>query len=149
MTDIVELAQQVATEAHDGQFRWDKKTPYITHPASVAVGVIAAVAQWDDDPASHAVAAAWLHDVVEDTDVTLDDLQHVHSFPWQVVTAVDRLTKRDGQSYTDYIKQVASYAVSRVVKIADIQHNSSSLPKKKGARWDKYQLALYILQRTL
>ncbi len=86
--DQITAAQQVASDAHAGQT--DKAgRPYLDHPRRVA----AHVAGTTDDP--DAVAAAWLHDVVEDTAITLDQLRAL-GFPETVIDAVDALTRRPG-----------------------------------------------------
>ena len=63
--EIVRLAAQIATDAHRGQFRRDGVTPYISHPEAVAKRV-----EGDD----LAEAIAWLHDVLEDTAIKVQDL---------------------------------------------------------------------------
>lgn len=80
-------AEALARAAHEGQV--DKAgQPYATHPERVAARVAG-----DDE----LVAIAWLHDVVEDTGITLDELRG-KGFPESVVTAVDALTKRADQA---------------------------------------------------
>lgn len=106
------LAEQLAREAHEGQV--DKAgNPYITHPARVAARVA------DDE---YAAAAAWLHDVVEDTDVTLSDLEA--RFPTEVTDAVDALTRRDGEAPADYYARVRQVPLALQVKLADLEDNS-------------------------
>lgn len=144
MKDLVKLAQSIATKAHEGQTRWDKKTPYITHPAAVAK------ACKDLSQNEYAQAVAWLHDVVEDTDYDVHDLLEA-GIPGLVVSAVDAITKRDGESYLSYILRVRDNELARLVKIQDIKHNMSCWPqhKKKNSMWQKYELAVYILERKL
>lgn len=136
------LAKLIATEAHMGQTRWDKTVPYITHPAEVAkrcknLG-------YD----GHVIATAWLHDVVEDCDISLLDLQKrgVHS---TIISAVDAITKRKDQSegYLAYIKRVRNNPLATIVKCEDLRHNMSDL--KPGSMYQKYELALYILEHSL
>lgn len=139
MTEQTDLAARIATKAHKGQTRWDKKVPYITHPQAVARSIIEA-----DIYNEEHVAAAWLHDVLEDTDVTAQDLvgQGVDRC---VVDAVIALTKREGvENYVDYILRVAANDVARVVKMYDLKHNMSDL--KSGSMKQKYELAFYILE---
>ena len=64
-------AARVATKAHDGQTRWDKSVPYITHPSAVADMFKDSLGE----RGVHLRTSAWLHDVVEDTDVTMQDIQ--------------------------------------------------------------------------
>lgn len=118
---LVEAARLVATAAHAGQA--DKGgAPYIEHPAFVADRV----RELDGDEA--AVAAAWLHDVVEDTPVSLGALASV--FPACVVEAVDGLTRREGEPYFEYIERARENRVARTVKRCDLAHNldTSRLP---------------------
>lgn len=105
-------AEQIAAVAHRGQV--DKGgQPYITHPARVAARVAG-----DEN----AVAAAWLHDVVEDTTVTLAELEE--SFPAEVTTAVDALTRRHGEAPADYYARVREVPLALTVKLADMADNS-------------------------
>ena len=111
---LAEAARLVATAAHAGQV--DKGgAPYIEHPAFVADRV-----RWlgGDEVA---VAVAWLHDVVEDTAVSLDALAAV--FPAGVVEAVDGVTRRQGEGYEAFVARAAAGARSRLVKLADVEHN--------------------------
>ena len=84
MSRLVEKALQFATAAHEGQVRKYTGEPYINHP----VEVMRIVKTVSDDPAMH--AAALLHDVVEDTDVTIEDI--VREFGDDVAQLVDDLT---------------------------------------------------------
>lgn len=109
---IAELAEMIAAEAHAGQV--DKAgQPYITHPARVAARVAG------DE---HAVAAAWLHDVVEDTEVTLADLEQ--AFPPDVTAAVDALTRRRDEAPAEYYARVRRMPLALTVKLADMADNS-------------------------
>jgi len=74
-------AIEIAYEAHEGQTRWSGE-PYITHPEAVAAAVIT-----EDEK-----IVAWLHDVVEDTNVTLEDLMG-EGFSGDVIDGVDAMTK--------------------------------------------------------
>lgn len=143
MTTLTDMATHVATAAHEGQTRWDNETPYITHPAAVARALI------EKGFDEHYVAVAWLHDVLEDTEVTAQDLLDA-GIDNHIVSAVQVLTKKTGQSYLDYIIEVKGDVLAREVKIEDIQHNMSYFGnKKKGALYAKYELALYILEEWL
>lgn len=109
---IAVLAEEIAAAAHRGQV--DKAgQPYITHPARVAARVAG-----DEN----AVAAAWLHDVVEDTAVTLADLEE--AFPAEVTIAVDALTRRAGEAPADYYARVRAVPLALTVKLADLADNS-------------------------
>jgi (p)ppGpp synthase/HD superfamily hydrolase len=144
-----QLAREIATVAHHGQYRWDGTTPYIAHPGAVAKAVDQKYRAFEDTPGVNlgftvddAVAAAWLHDVVEDTPVTYDNLRASGVSP-TVIDAVAALTKQDSETYLQYLLQVRKNAIALVVKIEDIKHNMSDLDRM----YEKYQLALYILEQ--
>ena len=132
MDELSLKAKKIATKAHEGQYRWDKKTPYITHSQFVANGFI-----WG----SFENIVAWLHDVVEDTDITLQDIYE--NFPSIIGHAINAITKRKIENYLDYILSVKKNKIATNVKIQDIKHNMQTV---KGAKKDKYMLALYILE---
>lgn len=110
----VKDADTLAVAAHLGQV--DKAgNPYIDHPRAVA----ALVAEHGD----HAVMAALLHDVVEDTPITLDHLRAA-GFPDEVVAAIDSVTRRAGESYLGMVRRASADPLGRLIKLADNQHNS-------------------------
>jgi (p)ppGpp synthase/HD superfamily hydrolase len=137
---MYEKAKILATKAHEGQTRWDPNEPYITHPL--------AIAEQFSDPLHKAVAV--MHDVVEDTDITLEFLKT--QFPSIVVEAIDAITHRDGEGYAEYIMRVMKNPLARDVKIKDIEHNVSSLPDdghtKTRLRRERYALALILLENS-
>lgn len=108
----------LAVEAHDGQLdRGDK--PYILHPLAVMQSVV-----YDDD----AMIVAVLHDVIEDTDVTSDDLFAM--FSAHIVEAVVLLSREPAgtlnrPTYREYIERLAPNDLARKVKLADLRHNMS------------------------
>ena len=140
MTELTDLAAKIAADAHLGQTRWDRKTPYISHPAAVARALI------EQGYGEEYVAVAWLHDVLEDTKVTAQDLLDL-GIPDYIVTSVKAITKKDNQKYLDYILAVKDDFYAREVKMADIEHNLTDL--KAGSMRQKYELALYILGADL
>lgn len=120
--DSIELtAELIATNAHAGQFRRDGVTPYITHPEAVAILLC------DEGP--EVVATAWLHDVLEDTDVKPRHLRE-QGLPESVVSAVITLTKW-GTDYDAYLREIKDNPIACRVKIADMLHNLSSSPTRK------------------
>ncbi|MGN0056174.1 MAG: HD domain-containing protein [Atopobiaceae bacterium] len=133
------LADEVAARAHAGQVDRGGR-PYIEHPRHVSAECQTMIAK----------IAALLHDTVEDTDVTLDDLTAT-GFPPEVVEAVDLLTHRDGVPYLDYVKRAGSNPIAREVKIADLHHNldvkrlGNKPTEKDLRRIQKYHKALKIL----
>ena len=110
-TELTMKAMVLAYNAHHGQF--DKGgVPYIFHPIHLAEGM--------DDEISTCVAL--LHDTVEDTDVTLEDL--ARDFPAEVVNAVRLLTHGDDVEYFDYVRVIKADPIATKVKLADLAHNS-------------------------
>jgi len=131
------LARAIAHLAHRGQFRRDGLTPYITHPAAVA-----AMVPEEFQP------VAWLHDVIEDTFMTLTLLLELGVAP-DVVASVDAITKRKsaGESYDDYLGRVLVNPAAVAVKVADIENNLSGEPTEKARA--KYAKALPLLKAKL
>ena len=108
-------AFKVAIKAHHGVM--DKsREPYILHPITVANSI--------GMPDGDLKVIALLHDVVEDSDVTLQDLED-EGFNENVVEAVDALTRRIEESYFQYIDRVKKNPFAVVVKKADLKHNMS------------------------
>jgi guanosine-3',5'-bis(diphosphate) 3'-pyrophosphohydrolase len=133
----LERAIALAAEKHAGQL--DKaKAPYILHPLRVMLGV----------ETLEEKMAAVLHDVVEDTDVTLADLA-AEGFSPAVVRAVDALTRRKGEDYMDFVRRAGADPVARRVKLADLADNMdlSRLPNPGEA--DNVRLEKYRRARTL
>lgn len=135
-----ERARHVAFKAHLGQV--DKGgEAYIGHPARVAEAV--RKAGYDHD----VQAAAWLHDVVEDTTVTLDDLRR-QGFSERIVAAVDALTQRKKEKAQDYYARVLQNDVAHVVKWFDIADNSSPARMARLAPETQERLAAkYVVAR--
>lgn len=138
-TALLELALALARRAHEGQT--DKGgEPYIGHVERVVARV--------DSPTAKIAAA--LHDVVEDTAVTLPDLAEA-GFPPAVVRAVDALTRRPGEPYTQFVWRAGMDAVAREVKMADLLDNSDAarlalLPREDAERLSaKYGEAMRLL----
>ena len=131
--EIVRLAAQIATDAHRGQFRRDGVTPYISHPEAVAKRV-----EGDD----LAEAIAWLHDVLEDTAIKVQDLVSF-GLPAEIVARVELLTKNDGLEYEQYLRRIKSDPVAKRVKIADMLANLGDRPSERQIV--KYAKGLLIL----
>lgn len=135
------LALEIAMKAHAEQV--DKAgEPYVNHLLAVA-------SNFAEDDMRHITAL--LHDIVEDTGTTLQDL-HVYGFPDEVVDAVNAITKRYGEPYDEYISRVKSNALARDVKVSDMRHNSllSRLPRVTPAdyaRVEKYSRAIAVLSK--
>lgn len=144
--DIVQLAQGIAAVAHRGQV--DKVgEPYIEHPRRVAERVAAA------GGSAEAVATAWLHDVLEDCDVTGDDLLHA-GMPEAVVAAVRALTHFHCERLDEYAARINADPIALQVKRADLADNtdparSAMLPAKTRERLAaKYALMASYLEQA-
>ena len=108
----LERAIAIAAKVHEGKV--DKAgAPYILHPLRVMLKMAT----------SEERMAAVLHDVVEDSDTTLDDLRN-EGFSDAVVDAVDAVTIRTGESYDDFVRRAALNPIGRRVKLADLEDNS-------------------------
>lgn len=133
-------AYQLAKAAHNGQL--DKGgNDYINHPVAVAESVSTEEEQ----------IVALLHDIVEDTPMTLENLRE-QGFSEQVVKAVDCLTKRDGESLKIYLGRVKQNPLARTVKLADLAHNSDlrriPAPTEKDlSRTRRYQEEIDFLKK--
>ncbi|MGG4264845.1 HD domain-containing protein [Peribacillus simplex] len=131
VVDYVKIAHEIAKKAHAGQV--DKAgVNYIKHPETVASFV--------DTPEQK--AAAYLHDVLEDTEVTADDLRSA-GIPERVIEAVQVLTKDRNTPYFDYLSKVKTNPIARVVKLADLKHNSDRSRLVKIAANDLKRLEKY------
>lgn len=138
-------AKEIATLAHQGQFRRDGVTPYIKHPEAVA-------SSFDEWELEHDVA--WLHDVLEDTEIT-EELLMMH-VPSVVVDAVKLLSKPSGEPYAEYIENLffgythdnqRVSTLARRVKLADIASNLADAPTEHQIK--KYTNALKIIAKNL
>ena len=94
------------------------------------------------EPTEDMVAVAWLHDSVEDTETTFDDL--IYYFGSSVAQAVDAITKRKGESYSEYLNRVKANPIARLVKIADLSHNMDLSRLLKITEKDLERKAKYI-----
>jgi (p)ppGpp synthase/HD superfamily hydrolase len=135
-TEFSIKVMNLAYTAHHGQF--DKGgVPYIFHPIHLAEGM--------DDEISTCVAL--LHDTVEDTDVTLEQL--AQGFPVEVVEAVALLTHAEDVEYFDYIRAIKQNPIAVKVKLADLAHNGDlrriSNQGNAEKRREKYAAARKIL----
>ena len=127
-------AIKLATKCHEGQTRKYSGDPYITHTIAVA----------SKFTGEQLKIIAILHDVLEDTDMTLDKLREL-GYPQLTIDALFLLThnpKRD--TYLEYILCVSDNTHATLVKIQDLKHNLMDL--KAGHQRDKYELALWILE---
>ncbi|WP_300120696.1 HD domain-containing protein [uncultured Enterococcus sp.] len=135
---LYQQALAIAKDAHKGQV--DKAgVDYIQHPLFVASLVEGELAK----------TVALLHDVVEDSDWTLEDLRK-EGLPEEVVQAVGIITKKRNENYEEYILRVKQNPLARQVKLADLQHNSdlsrlANVTDRDRKRVAKYQKAIAYL----
>ena len=109
-TKLTRLASKIAYKAHEGQT--DKAgVPYIFHPIHIAE-------QMDSE---ESCVVALLHDVIEDSDITLEILSKY--FNDDIITALRVLTKKENDDYVMYIKRVKTNKLATKVKIKDLEHN--------------------------
>lgn len=141
-TALTNKAMKIAYDAHHGQLDCNG-VPYIFHPYHLAE-------QMCDEITT---CVALLHDVVEDTDITIEQLEEV--FPKEVTEALKLLTHDDNTDYFEYIRAIKSNPVARTVKMADLQHNSDQsrivdkkvVSAEKLEHWNKkYTKARQILE---
>jgi len=130
----VEAAEALARRMHEGQL--DKAgQPYITHPQRVAGRL----------KSPEAKVVGWLHDTVEDTALTLGDVEA--RFGPETAAAVDAVSRREGEEWEDYLARVRANPVARQVKISDLIDNSNlgripHVTLKDVERQAKYNRAL-------
>jgi (p)ppGpp synthase/HD superfamily hydrolase len=135
----IEDAIAMAVDAHRGQT--DKYgQPYIMHVLGVA-GRCRSIEE---------KIVAFLHDVVEDTDATFDDLR-AKGFSERIITAVDALTRHNRESYDSFVERIAPNPLSRAVKLADLEDNmdvrrsNRPMKPKDAERLEKYRKAWQYL----
>lgn len=138
---LLEKAIEIALRAHAGQKQKDG-SPYILHPLRVMGRV-----HTDKER-----IAAVLHDVVEDSAITLGDLRAA-GFPEDVLETVRLLTHEEGISYEDYVRRLKPDPMARRIKLADLEENSdirrlSGIEEKDLERLRKYHRAWQILRPT-
>lgn len=139
---LTNKALRLAYAAHHGQT--DKSgQPYIFHPYHLAE-------QMTDEIST---CVALLHDVVEDTPITIEELEQ--EFPKQVTDSLRLLTHKEGTDYFDYVRAIKENPIAVKVKLADLAHNldetrfagCDELPTKQLVKWrDQYAKAKMILE---
>ncbi len=139
-TELTKKAMNLCFDAHKEQM--DKSgVPYIFHPFHLAE-------QMEDE---NTICAALLHDVVEDTEYTFDDIEAL-GFPSEVIEALRLLTHDEEVPYMDYVRSVKSNSIAKAVKLADLNHNSDltrfaglDITERDMRRREKYQEAIKLL----
>ena len=111
-TDLTKKALKLCFEAHKDQT--DKSgMPYVFHPFHVA----------EKMETEDTVVVALLHDIVEDTDYSLEDLKTM-GFPDRIIEALSYMTHDDSVPYLDYVSKIRENPIATAVKLADLEHNS-------------------------
>lgn len=137
-TPLTKKALKISFDAHKNQL--DKSgIPYVYHPYELACNV----------NSEAEVCVALLHDVVEDTDITFDDLI-AQGFGDDIVDALRLMTHNDNTPYFDYVRKIKENPIAKNVKLADLHHNSTlsrleTVTEKDLERLNKYKTAIDIL----
>ncbi len=140
-TELTKRALRLCYVAHRDQT--DKSgLPYVFHPFHLAE-------QMTDETTT---VVALLHDVVEDTDYTLEDLAEM-GYPAPVLEALALLTHDPSVPYLDYVARIQPNPVARAVKLADLRHNSDltrldNVGVRELQRIQKYQAAIRLLETS-
>jgi len=135
----LEKAIELAFKVHKNQKdRYGK--PYIFHPLRVMNKV-----EGDNEK-----IVAILHDVMEDSDLIKEDLK-MEGFPEEIIEAVDSISKREGEEYSDYINRVMQNKLAVKVKLADLEDNMDvrrieTITEKDAERLNKYMKAYRLLK---
>ena len=127
-SEMIAAARIIAKLAHKGQK--DKAgIDYFTHPEAVAAML--------ETPEEKVVG--YLHDTVEDTDVTVEEIRTV--FGDEIADAVALMTHTDGVTYMDYVKEIGKNPLARKVKLADLTHNMdiSRIPNPTQKDYDRIE----------
>lgn len=138
-TDMTKKALRLCFDAHRDQT--DKSgMPYVFHPFHLAE-------QMDTEETT---IVALLHDVVEDSSYTLEDLKEM-GYPASVIDALALMTHDPSVPYMEYVKAISTSAIASRVKLADLKHNSdlsrlNKIDEKALARVEKYAAAIKLLE---
>lgn len=141
MENMFDCSVAMAAIAHKGQTRWGGAL-YITHPMRVALSLTS--------KGELVMTVGMIHDVVEDTkgeknEITLKDIREI--FGDVVADAVDSVTKRDGESYEDFVRRSSENKIGKLVKMADLEDNINDTSSGKVNRnKEKYEKALRFLK---
>ena len=137
-TALTKKAMRIAFDAHKEQT--DKNgMPYIYHPVHLAE-------QMTDEATT---CVALLHDVIEDTDMTFEQLQ-AQGFGEEIIAALRLMTHDDGVPYLSYVAEIKTNKIATTVKLADLRHNSDltrldHVDEAALARVEKYAKAIALL----
>lgn len=138
-TPMTKIALKLCFAAHKDQM--DKSDmPYVFHPFHLAE-------QMQDEETT---IVALLHDVVEDTDYTIEDLRQM-GFSERVLSAIALMTHAPEVPYMDYVAKIKTNPIAKTVKLADLRHNSDlsrldHITPRDEARAEKYKKAIELLE---
>lgn len=138
-TPLTKKAMKLCFEAHKDQV--DKSgLPYVFHPFHLA----------EEMQDEQSTVAALLHDVAEDTDLSLEEI-YEYGFGEEVMAALALLTHGDGVPYMEYVAAIKQNPIARAVKLADLKHNSDlsrldEISPKALERREKYLQAIALLE---
>ena len=128
---LLEQAIYIAVQAHSGKL--DKGgSPYILHPLRVMLTMVT----------TEEKIIAVLHDVIEDSSFTIQQLKQ-NGFSKKVLDAVSLLTKKENQSYQDYISVIKKNPLAAKIKLADLKDNMNITRLKKVTESDKLRIKKY------
>lgn len=138
---LIEIALERALSAYRGK-RDKAGQAYVLHPLRLMAKMHDEISQ----------VVSLLHDVIEDSDVTAEDLRE-DGFPEVVIEAVVALTRQAGESYMAFIERLKPNELARKVKLADIEDNLNvlrlvELSEQDLRRVQKYHKAWHILQQA-
>ena len=141
--NLILKATQFSALKHQNQKRKDGKTPYVIHPISVAV-ILSEIGGIDDE---EILSAALLHDTIEDTDATTDEIDR--EFGSKISSIVEELTDNKELSYSERKQFQIDHAPdlskeATLVKIADKTSNVTDLINEKPTDWDDARCKEYI-----
>lgn len=137
-----EIAEAFARKAHEGQFRRDGVSPYITHPARVVASLRMFEGAMGGTFFDLMLATAWLHDTMEDCGATKASMEEAGIDGW-VIAHVETLTRTPDVEYERYLERIKGSKTERLVKVADIIDNLTDAPSP--AQVSKYRRALLLL----
>ena len=138
-TEMTKKAMRLCYKAHRDQT--DKSgLPYVFHPIHLA----------EQMPDELTTTVALLHDVAEDSPYTIEDMEAL-GFPPEVTEAVALMTHEKGTPYLDYVARLGQNPIARIVKLADLRHNSDltrldQVDERALTRVEKYQKAIELLE---
>ena len=138
-TELTKRAINLMFDQHRDQ-RDKSGLPYVFHPWHVAESM----------PDEITTVVALLHDVVEDTQLTIEDLRQM-GYPKEVTEALALMTHEKGTDYFEYVKRLAVNPIARMVKLSDLKHNSDltrmdEITDKVLLRREKYMKAIEYLE---